>query len=198
MQNYCDSSWSPSALSRSFLFSYDLLYDPPKMKSLRKSLNGNKESSKLTISTPLPIPTLSKPPTAILPPQKVIRALTTYEKQAPQELSFWKGDFFYVLRDAEDSAWYEAHNPVTGARGLVARAMFEEFSKNAIPYVSGIPLQCTRFLFLRGWVSVIAHRSSVQLPLYDQPRLQEACPVGQDPNLLSHQLPTKHQSIMPS
>ncbi|KAJ3548826.1 hypothetical protein NMY22_g1121 [Coprinellus aureogranulatus] len=103
------------------------------MKSLRKSLNGNKESSKLTISTPLPIPTLSKPSTAILPPQKVIRALNNYEKQAPQELSFSKGDFFYVLKDPEDSAWYEAHNPVTGARGLVSRAMFEEFSKNAIP-----------------------------------------------------------------
>lgn len=105
------------------------------MRSLRKSLNGNKESSKLTISTPLPIPTLSKPSTAILPPQKVIRALTNYEKQAAQELSFRKGDFFYVLKDPEDSVWYEAHNPVTGARGLVARAMFEEFSKNAIPYV---------------------------------------------------------------
>ncbi|KAF6762829.1 scd2/ral3 [Ephemerocybe angulata] len=104
------------------------------MKSLRKSLNGNKDSSKLQISTPLPIPTtLSKPSSAILPPQKVIRALTTYKSQAPQELSFNKGDFFYVLKDAEDSAWYEAHNPVTGSRGIVPRAMFEEFSKNAMP-----------------------------------------------------------------
>lgn len=105
------------------------------MKSLRKSLNGNKESTKLQISTPLPIPTLSKPSSAHLPPQKVIRALTNYKSQAPQELSFVKGDFFYVLRDAEDSAWFEAHNPVTGARGIVPRAHFEEFSKTALPYV---------------------------------------------------------------
>ena len=107
------------------------------MKSLRKSLNGNKDSSRLQISTPLPIPTtLSKPSSAILPPQKVIRALTTYKSQAPQELSFAKGDFFYVLKDTENSPWYEAHNPVTGSRGIVPRAMFEEFSKHAMPYVS--------------------------------------------------------------
>ncbi|TFK29257.1 scd2/ral3 [Coprinopsis marcescibilis] len=73
---------------------------------------------------------MSKPSSAILPPQKVIRALTTYKSQAPQELSFHKGDFFYVLRDGQDSAWYEAHNPVTGSRGIVPRAMFEEFGKN--------------------------------------------------------------------
>ncbi|EAU84301.2 scd2/ral3 [Coprinopsis cinerea okayama7 len=76
---------------------------------------------------------MSKPPSAILPPQKVIRANSSYKSQAPQELSFQKGDFFYVLKDAEGSAWYEAHNPVTGARGIVPRAMFEEFGKNAPP-----------------------------------------------------------------
>jgi len=42
-----------------------------------------------------------------------------------------KGDFFYVLNSGEDgNRWFEAHNPVTGARGLVPRHMFEEFSKN--------------------------------------------------------------------
>lgn len=105
------------------------------MKSLRKSLNGNRESSsRPQISTPVPLPSVSKPPSAILPPQKVIRALSNYKSQAPQELSFSKGDFFYVLKDADMSgAWYEAHNPISGARGLVPRAMFEEFSKNAVP-----------------------------------------------------------------
>ncbi|KAF9569424.1 hypothetical protein CPC08DRAFT_757028 [Agrocybe pediades] len=103
------------------------------MKSLRKSLNGNRESSSRPhISTPTPLPPVSKPPSAILPPQKVIRALSSYRSQAPQELSFTKGDFFYVLKDVEPSAtWYEAHNPVSGARGLVPRSMFEEFGKNA-------------------------------------------------------------------
>lgn len=101
------------------------------MKSLRKSLNANKDSIKPQISTPLPLPPVSKPPSAILPPQKVIRAQSTYRSQAPQELSFVKGDFFYVIKDADQGGWYEAHNPVSGARGLVPRAMFEEFNKNA-------------------------------------------------------------------
>jgi bud emergence protein 1 len=104
------------------------------MKSLRKSLNGgsSRDSARPQISTPLP--SVSKPPSAILPPQKVIRALATYRPQAPQELAFQKGDFFYVLRDLEgDAEWYEAHNPITGARGLVPRSMFEEFNKNTLP-----------------------------------------------------------------
>lgn len=104
------------------------------MKSLRKSLNGNKEAPRLQISTPLPLPAVSKPPSAILPPQKVIRALSSHRSQAPQELSFQKGDFFYVVSAGEEQGqWFEAHNPVTGARGLVPRHMFEEFSKNT-PY----------------------------------------------------------------
>ncbi|KAH8830598.1 scd2/ral3 [Flagelloscypha sp. PMI_526] len=97
------------------------------MKSLRKSLNS---SSKPSISTPLPV--VSKPSNAITPPQKVIRALSPYRPQAPQELPFKKGDFFYVVRDV-DAAWYEAHNPVTGARGLVPKNMFEEFQKDNAP-----------------------------------------------------------------
>ncbi|KAF8974743.1 hypothetical protein BDZ97DRAFT_1775198 [Flammula alnicola] len=103
------------------------------MWALRKSLNGNRDSSsRPQISTPVPLPAVSKPPSAILPPQKVIRALSTYRSQAPQELSFVKGDFFYVLKDVDTAgAWYEAHNPVSGARGLVPRSMFEEFGKNA-------------------------------------------------------------------
>ncbi|PPQ79504.1 hypothetical protein CVT25_003386 [Psilocybe cyanescens] len=105
------------------------------MKSLRKSLNSARESaSRPQISTPVPLPSVSKPPSAILPPQKVIRALSTYRSQAPQELSFIKGDFFHVLRDVDNTgAWYEAHNPVSGARGLVPRSMFEEFGKSAAP-----------------------------------------------------------------
>ncbi|KAJ4472150.1 hypothetical protein J3R30DRAFT_3379845 [Lentinula aciculospora] len=107
------------------------------MKSIRKSLNGNKDSLRNQISTPLPLPSVSKPPSAVTPPQKVIRATADYRPQAPQELSFKKGDFFYVLRDVDDrGSWYEAHNPISGARGLVPRAMFEEFSKTSIPLVN--------------------------------------------------------------
>ncbi|KAK0242380.1 hypothetical protein EDD85DRAFT_811144 [Armillaria nabsnona] len=99
------------------------------MKSIRKSLNGHKDSVRNHISTPIPLPSVSKPPTSIMPPQKVIKAVSPYRPQAPQELPFQKGDFFYVLGD--QGSWYEAHNPVTGARGLVPKAMFEEFSKTS-------------------------------------------------------------------
>ncbi|EKM59624.1 uncharacterized protein PHACADRAFT_250242 [Phanerochaete carnosa HHB-10118-sp] len=99
------------------------------MKSLRKSLssNGHKEQH---ISSPLPS-SLSKPLTAIQPPKKVIRALQTHKASAPQELSFEKGDFFHVANEVSGGEWYEAHNPATGARGLVPVAMFEEFQKGA-------------------------------------------------------------------
>ncbi|KAJ6516238.1 scd2/ral3 [Mycena sanguinolenta] len=105
------------------------------MKSIRKSLNGNKDGGiRAQISTPVPLPAVSKPPSAILPPQKVIRALSEYKPQAPQQLPFKKGDFFYVLRDVDSNGtWYEAHNPVTGARGLVPKDRFEEFNKSAAP-----------------------------------------------------------------
>lgn len=59
---------------------------------------------------------------------------TERRSKAPQELSFQKGDFFYVIREINDNgAWYEAHNPVSGARGLVPRSMFEEFNKVPTP-----------------------------------------------------------------
>jgi hypothetical protein len=104
------------------------------MKSLRKSLNGNKDPPPLRHQISTPLPAISKPPTSILPPQKVIRALSPYRSQAPQQLSFVKGDFFHVIRDVDnDGSWYEAHNPVSGARGLVPKSMFEEFAKNSAP-----------------------------------------------------------------
>ncbi|KAI0643757.1 hypothetical protein C8Q79DRAFT_928252 [Trametes meyenii] len=101
------------------------------MKSLRKSLNGNKDHHNHHISTPTsPLPTLSKPSNAIVPPKKVIKAINSYKSNTPQELSFEKGDFFHVLND-NGGLWYEAHNPMTGARGLVPSHMFEEFMKGA-------------------------------------------------------------------
>jgi bud emergence protein 1 len=105
------------------------------MKALRKSLNGNKDHGLHHISTPIPIPALSKP-SPLTPPNKVIRAIAEYKSQAPQQLSFQKGDFFHVLKQVDNQgSWYEAHNPMTGARGLVPRALFEEFSKANAAYV---------------------------------------------------------------
>lgn len=120
------------------------------MRSIRKSLNnGTKDTRvKSQISTPMPLPAVSKPPSAILPPQKVIRALSAHIPTAPQELSFKKGDFFYVLRDVDaQGQYYEAHNPVTGARGLVPRALFEEFSKSPAPCVPVTLLQHNLLIF---------------------------------------------------
>lgn len=103
----------------------------PIMKSLRKSRNGNRDIHRLQISTPLPLPPLSKPHAASLPPQKVIRAIASSTPISPQQLPFHKGDFFYVTGDPDnDGPWYQAHNPVTGARGLVPKNMFEEFLKS--------------------------------------------------------------------
>ncbi|GBE79149.1 hypothetical protein BKA93DRAFT_823954 [Sparassis latifolia] len=98
------------------------------MKTLRKSLSHKDHVAH--ISQPSALPSLSKPPSAILPPKKVIRALNSYKSRAPQELSFEKGDFFHVINDVNNAgSWYEAHNPMTGARGLVPCCMFEEFQK---------------------------------------------------------------------
>ncbi|TFK56167.1 hypothetical protein OE88DRAFT_1723061 [Heliocybe sulcata] len=97
------------------------------MKAFRNSLKGNKEHA---ISGPLP--RISKPSPALQPPQKVIRATSSYKSQAPQELSFQKGDFFYIYSGADSpGAYYEAHNPTSGARGLVPKALFEEFQKSS-------------------------------------------------------------------
>lgn len=108
------------------------------MKSLRKSLNGHRDPH---ITSPLP--PLSRPLTAIQPPKKVIRAIAPYKAVAPQELSFEKGDFFHVMNDAPQGQWYEAHNPVSGARGLVPRSYFEEFTKGGAMYVI-LHILCSR------------------------------------------------------
>ncbi|EJD01301.1 uncharacterized protein FOMMEDRAFT_89426 [Fomitiporia mediterranea MF3/22] len=82
------------------------------------------------ISTP--IPAVSKPTSAIQPPKKVIRALDDHRPPHPlNELSFSKGDFFYVINEIDQGpGWYEANNPMTGARGLVPRSKFEVFNKS--------------------------------------------------------------------
>ena len=109
---------------------FSLLFIP--MNVIRKSFNNKGPHQQPYISTPLP--PISKPSTAVSPPQKVIRATSSYRSPTPQQLSFQQGDFFYVIREVlEGGSWYEAHNPVTGARGLVPKAMFEAFNKGAAP-----------------------------------------------------------------
>ncbi|WVR03491.1 hypothetical protein IAU60_000482 [Kwoniella sp. DSM 27419] len=104
------------------------------MKSLRRSLNNNNNNG--SSSSPQPSPPLpggsashplGRPSEKVAPPQKVIKALESHRSTNPQELSYTKGDFWYVT--GERDAWYEALNPLTGSRGLVPKADFEEFIK---------------------------------------------------------------------
>ena len=71
---------------------------------------------------------------AIATPKKVIRALYDYNpptehNSSSTELAFTKGDFFHVIGQENDSQWYEASNPATGARGLVPVDYFEVLGK---------------------------------------------------------------------
>ncbi|KAK4686861.1 bud emergence protein 1, partial [Tremellales sp. Uapishka_1] len=104
------------------------------MKSLRRSLNNNGNNA----SSPQPSPDLpssssynnnplARPSDRVAPPQKVIKALSSSQSSNPQQLSYTKGDFWYVTGERE--GWYEALNPLTGSRGLVPKDQFEEFVK---------------------------------------------------------------------
>ncbi|WVN90935.1 uncharacterized protein L203_106180 [Cryptococcus depauperatus CBS 7841] len=99
------------------------------MKSLRRSLNQDKSNNYTQPSPPLPISHggMGRPSDKVAPPQKVIKALASHQSLNPQELSYNKGDFWYVT--GERDIWYEALNPLTGARGLVPKGDFEEFVK---------------------------------------------------------------------
>ncbi|KAJ3103522.1 bud emergence protein 1 [Phlyctochytrium planicorne] len=57
------------------------------------------------------------------PPKKVIRAMQDYTKRAGNELSFVRGDFFYVVN--ENDRYYEVVNPLEKFRGQVPKEMFE-------------------------------------------------------------------------
>ncbi|WOO84675.1 Protein scd2/ral3 [Vanrija pseudolonga] len=70
---------------------------------------------------------IARPTEKVAPPQKVIKALNSHRSTNPQELSYQKGDFWYVTGERE--GWYEALNPITGSRGLVPKSDFEEFAK---------------------------------------------------------------------
>ena len=62
-------------------------------------------------------------------PQRAIRALHHYKAQVPSQLSFAKGDFFYVTDEQGD--WFQATNPAQGQSGLVPKSYFEVIDKRA-------------------------------------------------------------------
>ncbi|KAH0556836.1 hypothetical protein GP486_005377 [Trichoglossum hirsutum] len=96
------------------------------MKALRRSMKGEKTETKIQHISITP-----KSAITIVPPKKVIKALYDYEAQQPQELSFVKGDFFHVIDREDDTDWYEACNPATGARGLVPVTFFQVLGRTA-------------------------------------------------------------------
>lgn len=123
------------------------------MKSLRRSLNNNGSTSTSPYSSPAPAPSnpLARPSEKVAPPQKVIKALKSHRSTNPQELSYTKGDFWYVTGERE--GWYEALSesrrcgvwencltgidPMRGSRGLVPKSDFEEFAKGGRNVSSG-------------------------------------------------------------
>ncbi|KAK5827963.1 hypothetical protein F5H01DRAFT_332590 [Linnemannia elongata] len=92
------------------------------MSNLRRSLQNKASNGGLS-------PTRS-PAVAMTPPRKVIKALYDYNSQQTQELSFSKGDFFHVVGNEDDEDWYEACNPITGARGFVPVTYFQSLEKS--------------------------------------------------------------------
>lgn len=86
------------------------------------SLGGNKSNGSNTpVNRPLASPA---------PPKRVIRATEAYRARTAQELSFEEGDFFHVVSEDGGEDWYDAANPMTGARGLVPARSFQVLGRN--------------------------------------------------------------------
>lgn len=113
------------------------------MDFLRRSIHAGKDTNHTPIiSTPIPV---SRPTNTIQPPKLVIRALEDYpisdQNKPVNELTYRKGDFFHVINEIDQGpGWYEANNPITGARGLVLKSKFEKFTKsNAASVLASYP-----------------------------------------------------------
>ncbi|KAI8868316.1 hypothetical protein GQ42DRAFT_180064 [Ramicandelaber brevisporus] len=66
---------------------------------------------------------------AMQPPKKVIKALYDYNAEGPDEISFKAGEFFHVIGNEDDEYWYEAHDPLSGRRGLVPAVYFQPIER---------------------------------------------------------------------
>ncbi|KAI8911515.1 Phox homologous domain-containing protein [Gorgonomyces haynaldii] len=63
-----------------------------------------------------------------MPPKKVVKANRNYTAKFAGELSFQKGDFFYVIAERNDGK-YEVMNPVQRVRGVVPVDCFDSLDK---------------------------------------------------------------------
>lgn len=115
------------------------------MKGIRRSLNKDKigapSPSQNTVSSTsgyssvssqqtTPKPSSSRSTTAPAPPKRVIRAISSYRAAGPKELSFQEGDFFHVVSENGGDDWFDAANPMTGARGHVPASHFQVLGRN--------------------------------------------------------------------
>ncbi|GAA5943828.1 phosphatidylinositol-3-phosphate-binding protein BEM1 [Sporobolomyces koalae] len=116
------------------------------MKGIRRSLNKDRigapsnfvnnsassSASKAAHGVPFvnPASNTSRPLAAPAPPKRVIRATASYKASNPQELTFEEGDFFHVVSDEGGEDWFDAANPMTGARGLVPADHFQVLGRN--------------------------------------------------------------------
>lgn len=66
-----------------------------------------------------------------IPPKKVIQATTNYTGTGNLELSFSKGDFYFVLQELDNH--YFAYNPLERIQGIVPKDCFSELDKNMNP-----------------------------------------------------------------
>ncbi|KAL2913805.1 SH3 and PX domain-containing protein 2B [Polyrhizophydium stewartii] len=64
-----------------------------------------------------------------MPPKKVVRANKSYTARFAGELSFEKGDFFYVINERPDGLSFEVINPIQRLRGIVPSAYFDSLDK---------------------------------------------------------------------
>ncbi|KAL1919309.1 uncharacterized protein VTP21DRAFT_2002 [Calcarisporiella thermophila] len=96
------------------------------MRKTAKTLKSSRQIIKENISGPITVQHQDQ----LTVPKKVIRALYDHRATRPGELSFSKGDFFYVFGKEEDSQFFEACNPVKNLRGLVPVSLFQVLDRN--------------------------------------------------------------------
>jgi bud emergence protein 1 len=109
------------------------------MKGIRRSLNKERIGAPVPTYSSLPtdsFPSIQRPQAPISaqppPPTRVIRATHSYTASpSSRELTFVEGDFFHVVSDEGDDDWFDAANPLTGARGLVPASHFQVLGRNA-------------------------------------------------------------------
>ncbi|KAM0791467.1 hypothetical protein ACM66B_005920 [Microbotryomycetes sp. NB124-2] len=103
----------------------------PSTQSVQKQrTNNNGTGTGVGSSSAVPSGSRATTATAPTPPKRVIRATESYRARSNQELSFDKGDFFHVVSDDGGDEWFDASNPMTGARGMVPADYFQVLGRN--------------------------------------------------------------------